>query len=140
MQKNMKKLKIPKPDLPNQNNRKFITENETFRNPLSLRLDFTYLDTKFECFSAWQQQQLKKLSNFIRMHRDQEQYRISFSGEGCSKEFKTHLETYANRISEDLLDNIRAEHLYVGKKERLHGFKCNNIFYIIRLDCSHKVN
>lgn len=109
---------------------------------LYLRLDFTYLNTKYECFSEWGKDKLKRLSNYIEKHRalDIQKIQINSSGHDCTEKFNEYMKQFKNRFSEDILPIMSAKHLYAGDSERLHGFIHANIFYVLRLDHSHKVN
>ena len=111
------------------------------KNPY-LRLDFTYMDTGWECFSQWSVKQLERLSKYIKLTREKEIFNIVMksSGRQCTDSFKEYMEKFTVRFSEDILPAIKAQHLYIGEKERLHGFMHANIFYAVKLDKDHKIN
>jgi cysteinyl-tRNA synthetase len=139
----MKNTKLPRQDNSNRSKiGKNVTALKNYSKDLYLRLDFTYLNTKYECFSEWEKEKLKKLSNYIERHRamKREEIRMDNSGKDCTERFNDYMKRFSDRFSDDILPIMAAKHLYIGGSERLHGFIHQNIFYALRLDSAHKVN
>lgn len=139
----MKNSKLPRQDKGNRSKiSKSVTALKSSFEDLYLRLDFTYLNTRYECFSDWEKEKLKKLSNYIERHRviKKKEIRMDNSGTDCTEKFNDYMKQFSDRFSDDILPIMAAKHLYIGGRERLHGFIHQNIFYALRLDYAHKVN
>lgn len=110
-----------------------------------------YYRESFECFSAWESDELKSFSGFVRSLRLRTwQQVLQTSGKGDSKTglgytpykvsatkggVKEHLLAVREAIGED----IPFFELRVTQKIRVHGFRMKAAFFLVLLDREHRV-
>lgn len=109
-----------------------------------------YFRDAFECFSAWEKDELKAFSGLITELR-QRTWRQVLETSGkqdkkglaytpyetklASKSAQEHLQNVRNAIGED----INFVELRVTQKIRVHGFRMKAAFFLVLLDREHRV-
>ncbi len=110
-----------------------------------------YFQDSWECFSAWEKDELKQLSRFfghLGSHTWQEVYKTASKTDKHGLAYtkyeishikngaKDHLENVRRKISEDIeFFELRVDQ----NKLRVHGFQAQAAFFLVLLDRSHSV-
>lgn len=106
-----------------------------------------YYESKYQCFSEWNQDELKAFSSFVEKLKGVTWEMIWGSGGKYGKKEAFGLTIHKdrkklpnngnalNKISPD----IDAFELRVTNKARVHGFRSKSAFFLIWLDRNHKI-
>lgn len=105
-----------------------------------------YYDPKFECFSQWNQKELKSFSAFVK-RLSTTSWTDTYKSSGRSGEKvgfgmayhknirNTSLAAIAQRISAE----IKLFELRVSQRARVHGFRSVSTFFLVCLDRNHEI-
>ena len=109
-----------------------------------------YFQSDWECFSAWQKDELALFSSFLHHfagHTWQTVYKTAGKGENKAglgytpyqvddmKSGSEHVKRVRERVSED----IKFFELRVSQRLRVHGFQAQAAFFLVLLDREHRV-
>lgn len=109
-----------------------------------------YYREAFECFSAWEKDELKAFSDFVSALRDRTWRQVL---ETSGKENKAGLaytpydvattkggaEDHLNSVKKLIGEDIPFFELRVTQKIRVHGFRMKAAFFLVLLDREHRV-
>lgn len=110
-----------------------------------------YFRHTFECFSAWEKDELKSFSDFITSLRQRTWRQVlETSGKGENKaglaytpydvsKVKNGAEDHLKEVRKQIGDDITFFELRVNQKMRVHGFRAKAAFFLVLLDREHRV-
>lgn len=110
-----------------------------------------YFRDSFECFSAWEKDELKAFSDFISSMRQRTWRQVlETSGKGENKsglgytpydvaKTKNGAEDHLKDVRKSIGDDITFFELRVTQKIRVHGFRMKAAFFLVLLDREHRV-
>lgn len=110
-----------------------------------------YFRDSFECFSAWEKDELKSFSEFVSALRQRTWRQVlATSGKGENKAglaytpyeistTKSGAEEHLKEIRKQIGDDITFFELRVTQKMRVHGFRAKAGFFLVLLDREHRV-
>lgn len=104
----------------------------------SVSVSLKYYSDNAECFSQWQQRELKAFSRIIEKLRGLKWSQVqACQGATCHKHHPSKRVSGFSRpksVSEDL----QFYNIHVDSKARIHGFQINSVFYLVWLDRNHR--
>lgn len=110
-----------------------------------------YFSHSFECFSAWEKEELKCFSDFLSSLRQRTWRQVlETSGKAGSKvglgytaydlsTVKTSAEEHLRKARSEIGDDITFFELRLNQKMRVHGFRAKAAFFLVLLDREHRV-
>lgn len=110
-----------------------------------------YFRNAFECFSAWEKDELKSFSDFISSLRQRTWRQVlETSGKGENKAglgytpyeistIKGGAEDHLKEVRKQIGEDITFFELRVNQKIRVHGFRAKAGFFLVLLDREHRV-
>lgn len=110
-----------------------------------------YFKDSFECFSAWDKDDLKSFSGFVSDLRNRTWRQVlETSGKGENKtglgytpyqisQTKNGAEDHLKGVQKSIGEDITFFELRVTQKLRVHGFRAKAAFFLVLLDRGHKV-
>jgi len=114
-------------------------------------VNLKYFRESFECFSAWQKDELKAFTDFIGSLRQRTWRQVlETSGKGENKTglaytpyeiatTKNGAEEQLKEVQKLIGDDITFFELRVNQKIRVHGFRAKAAFFLVLLDREHRV-
>ena len=117
-----------------------ISLPETLYNHFSgdkISVSLKYYNSSCECFSAWQKRELKGFSRFIGKLIERTGDQIRQTTQTCHAHMGNPKKSRFSRPIE-ISPDIKFYSLDVGKKERVHGFFNDPIFFLVWLDRNHE--
>lgn len=114
-------------------------------------VNLKYFRESFECFSAWEKDELKSFTDFIGAMRDRTWRQVlATSGKGENKaglgytpyeiaKTKNGAEAQLKDVQKSIGEDITFFELRVTQKIRVHGFRANAAFFLVLLDRGHRV-
>ena len=112
----------------------------------SPHVNLKYLDTGYQCLSAWSPQELKALSAFINKVTNLSWPEIIRSGGSSGNKAGLGYTIHKNREvlpKTSKLDEISPDlsffELRVSQRARVHGFRAASAFFLVWLDKDHQV-
>lgn len=110
-----------------------------------------YFCHSFECFSAWEKEELKSFSDFLSSLRQRTWRQVlETSGKSGSKvglgytpydvaTVKTGAEEHLKNVRSQIGDDITFFELRLNQRIRVHGFRAKAAFFLVLLDREHRV-
>lgn len=110
-----------------------------------------YFCNAFECFSAWEKDELKSFSDFISLLRNRTWRQVlETSGKGENKAglgytpyeittAKNGAEEHLKHVRKQIGDDITFFELRINQRMRVHGFRAKAAFFLVLLDRGHRV-
>lgn len=109
-------------------------------------INLKYFDKNFECFGAWQTEELKAFSGFIEKFNQTNWTDIcKSSGKAGNKSgfgmtyHKDRKKLPLTTILDEISPDIKFFELRVNQKARVHGFRSVSSFFLVWLDRNHKI-
>jgi len=111
-----------------------FVETEDIPTQISLK----YFDGSYECFSKWQQNDLKAFTRFISKLRDNTWQDIKrTAGLGYTEHNRQNLPR--KQILTAISPETTMFELRVTQTARVHGFRIHSVFFLVWLDRNHKI-
>ena len=106
-----------------------------------------YYDLSFECFSAWDNQELRGFSRFVEKLRNVDWNTIYKSagqlgtktGFGYTRHKDRSKLPNGGRAIKEVSQEIPVFELRIGEKPRVHGFRMRSVFFLAWLDRNHRI-
>lgn len=99
-----------------------------------VHVNLRYFQKANECFSAWQQAELKSFSNWLEKMSSRTVAQVTSTTQTCH----AHVGITKQLPLAVSLD-VKMYGLDVGKKARVHGFFVGNDFFLVWLDRNHNI-
>lgn len=135
---NPKKLKSNIRNIPDIE-RNIIGLDDTDRNP---NINLKYFDSKFQCFSEWDKDELILFSEFISKFKNSNWVSIFKSGGSIGSKTgfgMTYHKDDKMKSKLNISEEIKCFELRINKTIRLHGFRSASSFFLVYLDRNHKL-
>jgi hypothetical protein len=105
-----------------------------------------YIDTDHQCFSDWDQSELKLFSGFLKKLSQTSWPDILRSGGasggktglGCTHH-KSRQSLPGSAVLDAISEDINFIELRVSQRARVHGFRLASVFFLVWLDRSHEI-
>jgi hypothetical protein len=104
-------------------------------------ISLRYYQQRAECWSDWQQRDLKGFSKIIDLLRQQTVKELQGRGEGgtpACKDHKAPCKVAGFVRPKDVSEDMQFYEIHVHGKARLHGFFVESVFFLVWLDRSHR--
>jgi hypothetical protein len=105
---------------------------------LPAHISLKYFDGSYECFSVWQQRELRAFTKFIEKLREHNWEDVKkTAGFGYAEHNRQHLPR--KRILTLISPETTIFELRVTQTARVHGFKIQSVFFLVWLDRNHQI-
>lgn len=132
-----------------------LVSNEVGANSTALRLNpyvaLKYFNSDWQCFSDWEQQELKEFSNFLKSLASKTWDQVYKTGNKIPKhglaytkykldEVKSNaIKSKLKEVEKNISEEINFFELRVNQnKLRVHGFQSHSAFFLVALDRKHQ--
>lgn len=123
---------------------KFLGVEDNGKN--SPYISLKYYQPTYQCFSVWNQEQLKQFSAFVEKMRKTEWPAIYKTGGSVGNKTGLGYTVHKNKgilPDRSILDKISPEitffELRVTQEARVHGFRVQSAFFLVWLDKDHEI-
>jgi hypothetical protein len=103
-------------------------------NDKTSAVNLKYFQKSHECFSSWQQRELKDFSNWVAKVSTKTEQQITSVTQTCHAH-RGKPKAFPQSISPD----VKMYSMDVGAKTRVHGFFASGNFYLVWLDRAHAI-